>query len=672
MWYPTCAYACNEALSGYRLECSVATNGTGGRHGGGSSRRFMTSPDCYATDDRFLWSVAYCINTHCSDISVSDIEHFWATYFIGSGSGQFSPKEPYSVALLHADPPPAEIVDSEPLLNRTTLVSEQEYAGIYNSDSHFEQMEVRQNDFGLILLITGVIIPIAFSLLRFVPFPNILVSRFNSYFIDPPVFGHRHREPFHKIGLVPTRGQALLIAYFVFINVVLSCADYRLIVPNSWQSAESDQLLVYITNRQGVLSFANLPLLILYSGRNNFLLWMTNWSHSTFLLIHRWIAIICTIEACLHSAIYLQIYIADDRHAEASKLPFWIWGVIATLALCIMLPVSILPLRQKLYNLFLASHFVFALLALIGCYYHIIYRYDHWFGYETWIYIAFAVWAFDRLARFARLARNGIRTAQITIVDEDYVCVEIPGVTAQGHAYLYFPMLGWRIWENHPFSVVGTMMLQDVRNTQHTTTDVDSSTPPSDVEKAPTRAPTISSLCMDGSFAPQPFTGPSFKPGLTFFVRTTTKGLTATLRSKSKTPVLVESSYGASSLDELRTTPNCVVIAGGVGIGAVAPLLRTRAAGRVRLFWGVRSKQLVDAVKTALGPDFLAPSIVGNIAVGKRLNLRAILEREVVGDAETAVVVCGPVTMADEVRAIVCDLGRKGRPVRLVDEAFSW
>lgn len=518
----------------------------------------------------------------------------------------------------------------------------------------------------LIILITGATIPIACSLLRFLPFPSILASRFNAYFIEPPIFGRRHQEPFRNLALVPTRGQAILIAYFIIINIVLSCIDYT---PDT--KGDQHRLLGYIRNRQGVLCFANLPLLLLYSSRNNLLLWITNWSHSTFLLVHRWIAIILTIEACIHSAITLQRNL--DDYSYQSKLPYWIWGVVAVMSMSILLPASILPIRQRLYNIFLISHFVLAFMALIGCYYHINQLYENQWGYETWIYTAFGIWAFDRAARLARLARYGVKTAEVTIVDEDYIRVDIHGVVAQGHAYLYFPTLSWRVWENHPFSVMGAMKAQETHNAQspkNITGNSKSSTPDLEKTQAYTRASTTSSDL--AGFTPPKQTASIFKPCLTFFVRTTEKGLTNSLRSKKTLPVLIESSYAASSLEELHTVPNCVVIAGGVGLSAVGPLLRTRGTGRVRLFWGVRSQPLREAVEASLGPEVLVPNIVGEIAVGKRLDLRAIIEREAVNDIETAVVVCGPVGMADEVREIVCQLGRKGRVIKLIDEAFSW
>jgi hypothetical protein len=58
---------------------------------------------------------------------------------------------------------------------------------------------------------------------------------------------------------------------------------------------------------------------------------------------------ICVAQTCLHSAIYLQQYIVVYHEcASDSKLPYWIWGIVSTLTLTILLPASILQLRKAL------------------------------------------------------------------------------------------------------------------------------------------------------------------------------------------------------------------------------------------------------------------------------------------------------------------------------------
>lgn len=100
----------------------------------------------------------------------------------------------------------------------------------------------------------------------------------NSYLIDPPLFGKRHAVPLFNTGLVPTRGQAIFIGYLLIINIVLSAVGYQTAKPGTLYPTPSYQITSYISNRLGVLSFANLPLLIFFSGRNTLLVWMTDWS----------------------------------------------------------------------------------------------------------------------------------------------------------------------------------------------------------------------------------------------------------------------------------------------------------------------------------------------------------------------------------------------------------
>jgi hypothetical protein len=519
----------------------------------------------------------------------------------------------------------------------------------------------------LVLLTTGGAIPIFLSLLRFVPFPKPLISKFNAIFIEPPLFGQKHRVPVLGLGLMPTRGQALFLFYIIGINIILSAVGYVAGTPDSWFTSQAEAITIYIANRVGVLSLANLPLLLLYSGRNNVLLWVTNWSHSTFLLIHRWVAVICTIQACLHSAIYLQYYSALGKHSSASSEEYWIWGIIGTLALSIIIPASLLPLRQKIYEIFIASHFVLALLALVGCFLHIVRRFENQWGYETWIYMAFAVWGFDWLIRSLRVVRNGVRTAHIKIIDEDYLQVSVPGIVAQGHAYLYFPTLTWRIFENHPFSVISTMNRKSAEHDRPLE-------PASSSERESYQHNSEKSAIQKASVVPTlPETATvdeQVQPSLTFFIRSRS-GISNLLRKKDYLPVLIETSYGTSLLhEETITTPNVILIAGGVGITAIVPYIR-RSPGRVKLFWGVRNSALVDAVKETLRSDSTWHQSIAEIAVGHRLDLRGILEREAVG--ETTVVICGPPGMADEVRKLVCEMGSRGSvAIKFIDESFSW
>ncbi|KAF7116140.1 hypothetical protein CNMCM5793_004160 [Aspergillus hiratsukae] len=178
---------------------------------------------------------------------------------------------------------------------------------------------------------------------------------------------------------------------------------------------------------------------VLYTGLNNLLLWLTHWSHSPFVLLYRWVAFICALEA------YLQIYVANNEHSTKT----------------ILIPSSTLPIRKRFYELFQAWHIILSFLALRGCYWHIYLRFAHQLGYETWIYTAFGIWAFKWVFRLLRLERHGVRKAPPTVLDDEYLDVEVPGVHAHGHVYLYLPTLTWRIWENHPFAAIASFRYEN-------------------------------------------------------------------------------------------------------------------------------------------------------------------------------------------------------------------
>ncbi|KAF2108034.1 ferric reductase like transmembrane component [Lophiotrema nucula] len=657
MYKPNCAYSCRAAISGSALNCSIVMDDMKGMDMGGMSMT-ETEPECYATDDAYLQTVAYCVSVKCPKLKDSEKENWWYMNVVGRDEGQPDPKESYRQALDKVSSPPTEEMVSGDPLNKTMLVNKFDYVSNWNAQDQFEEQEDLHEKYGIVIVATCFVVPIVISLLRFVPFPGSLVTRFNSWIIEPPLWGSKHKQPLAGgLGLVPTRGQALFIAYILGINIILSAVSYRTVQPNSWYPDDNRGLIMGIlANRTGVLSFANIPLLMLYSSRNNILFKVTDWSYSTFLLLHRWVAGVATTQAVIHSILYLRIYIEAGEHTPESKVPYWYWGIIATLSMSILLPTSVLYIRQKMYEIFLAWHVFLAVMTVVGCYYHIIFRFQHQWGYETWIYAAMAVWGFDRVMRMLKTARNGIRTAIITKVDEDYVRVDVPGVAASGHAYLYFPTLTWRVWENHPFSVASTITPQH-RSGKAKTLDEESIVGAKHNIQVSTSA--TSEKSADSHRHPR-------KLGLTFFLRRQ-GGLTQSLGPRTSLPVLVESSYGTHI--DTSEYPHLVCIIGGIGITSALPYLRSHP-GSSKLYWGVRSEGIVHALD-----DVILLRTDKEVFVGNRMNVREVLRDELAfaGAQGVMVLVSGPGSMVDEARVAVSEIGRKGKVnVKLIDEGYSW
>lgn len=141
MYKPTCATACRDSVTN-PLNC----NGTTDHHHmmkrmGGMSMEKPT-PECYANNDRFLQSVAYCVSQHCQDVEPWKIEQWWTRRIVGKIPGQPRPKETYQEALARVViPPNTTIPTDEMLMDENTLVAEDTYLANFNGDDVFEVNE---------------------------------------------------------------------------------------------------------------------------------------------------------------------------------------------------------------------------------------------------------------------------------------------------------------------------------------------------------------------------------------------------------------------------------------------------------------------------------------------------------------------------------------------------
>ncbi|KAI0138929.1 ferric reductase like transmembrane component-domain-containing protein [Hypoxylon sp. NC0597] len=593
MYIPVCAYACQNSFSSNPLVCADDASA-------------MPSSTCRAESEPFLTSVAWCIHLKCSDTLVWKIEKWWQSYVVGNQPTDPPPGLSYGTALGLVTSPPNAICMSGQVLNETSLADEMLYTALYISTDVNQDVEIQHERFGLVVLLSGVVIPVGFSLLRFLPFPRRWSSALNGRLIYPSLLRPWRDSPVAAIvSDPPTRGQALFIAL------------------------ASIEIMGDLANRFGVLSFANFVLLVLYSSRNNVLPRLTNWQHSTFVLLHRWVARIAVLQAILHSVVFLRDWIREDRLADDQVLPYWWWGCIATIAASLILPLSIPILRQRIYELFLETHVALSVLVFLGSWYHIIFRYEHQWGYETWLYAVFAVSGYDRLLQFLRTLRNGVRTARLTAIDDDYIRINVKGIVGSGHVYLYF--LYWRFWENHPFSITSSIIQQS--GSFSSTETIDSVAGGVDID------PEKWSRMAADSF------DQTLETGMVFYLRLL-EGGTKALRNKTQLPVLIEGPYG--NHEDLSEYPTLLCIAGGVGVTAV--------------YWGSRTQALVDSMKP------LTHSFHLEVAVGQRLDLRTILEGQL---DNFAVVVSGPPGMMDEACEIVARVARKKR-VKFIAESFTY
>ncbi|ATY60243.1 ferric-chelate reductase [Cordyceps militaris] len=695
LYEPACAHACWDTIA-YMTNCTTDMSNsrflnpdiTAADRTTTDKSEVEENPYCNAQYEPYLQTLAWCIHQECQEETELDLERFW--WDEGPGKDNSS-VETYSQIWARVKDTPMEPINEHATLNYTATVPSDQWKLNYDNIVSLTRIEITHEKYALILFLSCALIPIGLSLLRFLPWPAAWVARFHAYIIDPPFIGHRQNELIGEVFMMPTRGQAFFIAYMWIINIVLSGTGYWFVPGSFWYKNDTHQHLTHVANRFGMLSFANIPLLILFAGRNNVLLWLTNWPRTTFLMMHRWIAVICMLEGVLHTFLFFYAYSVSWYAMTMSVLVtkgYWLWGAVGVVGLLVLVVSAVQPVRRRAYELFVVIHIVASILVLAGCYQHVVLRFGRQRGFETWMYVAVSVWGFDRAVRLMRACKRGVKKAYISPVDADYMRVDIPGVSARGHVYLHFPTISkWRVWESHPFSVAGSSCQNTNKFGYGLDLDKAIWPPVGDALSTPTHLATA-------SWKPQAI---QRKTGVTLFIKKQ-KGLTAKLGALNTgdegIPVLMEGSYNeeVSFLQEnhLQPTPdyqNIICFAGGVGITGVLPFLDKfgglTSHGSKRLFWTVRSMPLVYAVEDMLGAYAGAQGSErrwGDIDVSVsfgRFSIRSALQEHldwVTGGS--IVVVCGPAGMADQVRMLVTSMAaepeRKNKPLKLIVESFAW
>ncbi|KAK6363063.1 hypothetical protein TWF730_000510 [Orbilia blumenaviensis] len=661
-WYnPVCGFACYNSISGATLSCTSTDHSGGHGHGAGP-----TSPECRAGDTAFLTTLAYCMNITCNadNIPTWRREEFWATKVTGDEA--VLPKWDYSRALAEIVDPPTAVFNSSLVLDETVLVSEATLKMQTNFMVMFDYIEMLQARYAFVLVTVGFGTPILFTLLTRLPYMTRVFDKIKPYIVYPSTFGTFHSRPLpFSLGNVPTIGQSLYILMFFILNVILTCVNYHRSQPHPWWFPPKEEILAYIGYRTGHISYALLPLVILFSGRNNFLLWVTNWSYATYMLLHRWIARIFALHAIIHSIVLLLTYQGTGSYPVESVKPYWQWGIVATVLVCAMLVLSQLYFRRLSYEIFLIGHILMAVFVIAGCWYHVILKWGFNF-YDNWLYAACAVWFFDRLIRVIRTAKNGIRRAVVTELDADHVRVDIQGVrwpSKPGYvAYAYFPTLNlWRPWENHPFSVNSTTLFRSYKHaitSPSSTVGRDDSSEEQTSEKAP--AQTNTTHKEDNTIVGT--------TGVTLIIKKGT-GLTKYLKQGAQLMTLIDGPYPQTPSSDILDCDHVLLIGGGIGITGLVAWIQ--AHPNVKLAWGVKS----SAVALVQEMDVILRNIADKeVLVGERLNIDHLLRREAeAGYAKVGVVVCGPEGMCDDVRAKVAGLGRGSSTVFALEvHSFSW
>lgn len=267
---------------------------------------------------------------------------------------------------------------------------------------------------------------------KFIVYPALLP---NGKFVQP--YGFKYLS-----ALFPNRIQFLTDLFLFGLHVGYFCAPYRYVRPAQYTN--------FVAKRAGVSALSKIPLFILFAGRNNFLLYITGWSYSTFLHFHKVLAGWMFVDGLVHGVGYTIVYrgfYVQTLHNQ----PYFACGIaILTIAGTLLLH-SFHMFRSKSYEFFVTTHILMALAFIILLWYHV-----KNFGWMEWPVAACCVWFFDRLVRVIRMSIFGVRTATITAIGENLIKVEVKKPSWFYHTpgtfgFIYFG--GILFWENNPFTM---------------------------------------------------------------------------------------------------------------------------------------------------------------------------------------------------------------------------
>lgn len=488
---------------------------------------------------------------------------------------------------------------------------------------------------------------------------------------------------------MPTRALTVLILLYIAINAAFCAINYPTLKLDTWYISTKKQRISFVADRLGILSFANIALAIMFSGRNTPLLWITGRSRMEILTFHRWIARVAAIQGIVHVVLYWintsrfgynMFTLSAGIHTVGFNQIYWTYGIIAVIGLGFMVFVfSMLPVRVAWYESFLVIHIILAVAILFGLWKHVVLRYHKAYGYEVWLYIAFSFWGFDRAVRPLRIVALNWRSwfdkkhprsiVELLPGDEFMKVTVFPSTTwhfnAGQYCFLYFPTSNFNPFQSHPFSIASwndafepgptSASPQGIRETSK-----DESLPGSETNIRPTiELQTLEQIR-------QPQNGESLatsRPSVSFIIHPE-HGLTRSLHKRllkgnKKTiwkslPVFVEGPYGSAPSNSLRKAETILAIAGGIGITSILGYLklylsslsvhpenerscrRSGRASRFVLFWSAREESLITAIKSELADADelrrrgieLTVVCTGQGGNGERLNITQVVSDE--------------------------------------------
>ncbi|AJT08528.1 Fre4p [Saccharomyces cerevisiae YJM1248] len=358
------------------------------------------------------------------------------------------------------DQPKAGINITYPIRLNTTLRKayyDAYYGYYYNHDIPYYFGGIICAYFVGVMLLAGLIRFLNYTPIKKIMFQQKLVNYVRGYTTLPTLY-EKHAEPFSYLkvitGYLPTRFETLVILGYLILHTIFMAYKYQYDPYHIIFAAHRAEVAHFVAYRSGILSFAHLPLIVLFAGRNNFLQLISGLKHTSFIVFHKWLGRMMFLDAIIHAAGFTNYYLYYKKWNTVRLRVYWKFGIAATCLAGMLIFFSIAAFRRHYYETFMALHIVFAALFLYTCWEHV----TNFSGIE-WIYAAIAIWGVDRIVRITRIALLGFPKADLQLVGSDLVRVTVKKPKkfwkAKPGQYVFVSFLRpLCFWQSHPFTVM--------------------------------------------------------------------------------------------------------------------------------------------------------------------------------------------------------------------------
>ncbi|KAL8721895.1 MAG: hypothetical protein Q9225_001531 [Loekoesia sp. 1 TL-2023] len=183
----------------------------------------------------------------------------------------------------------------------------------------------------------------------------------------------------------PTLGRVSMVAAELVLVLVL--CFYKLNPQDQWQWED-------IGYRIGYIASAQLPLIVLLSGKRNIIGWFTGTSYERLNWLHRWVSRVLFLTVTIHMGFwfvdwarydYIKVKLTTDRITQRG---FAAWCILLWIVFS-----SLLPVRRWSYEFFVVQHIVTSVGFLAAVCLHLPEE------LKVWVWLPVGFYVFDRLLR---------------------------------------------------------------------------------------------------------------------------------------------------------------------------------------------------------------------------------------------------------------------------------